>query len=126
MDESRLRELASELEADLPNVIEDEQERRLASADIAAALAKPEGAARSALLKVLRARPETRAWAAARTGDKEPDIVRAIPGLPGAPAAPIGVHYVCPNCDYDLYLDKPTDRPGHCPHDGRALVRADD
>jgi hypothetical protein len=126
MDESRLRELVQELHAELPNVVADEQDQREIAAAIEAALAEPEGAARTALLAVLRARRETRAWAAARTGAEEVDVDRVIPGPAGGATAPTGVHFVCPKRDFDRILSSPTDDPGYCPYDGLRLVRAAD
>jgi hypothetical protein len=128
MDESRLRELVQELHAELPDLVADDQEQRQIAAEIEAALAEPEGAARTALLAVLRARRETRAWAEARTGAQEVDVVRVIPGPAGGATAPTGVHFVCPNPihDFDRILNSPTDDPGYCPYDGLKLVRAPD
>jgi hypothetical protein len=126
MDEQQLRELAEELRRELPHVIEDEEERSRAASEIEDALALPPGQAKAPLLAVLRARPETRAWAATRMRVDAADLYRALTGLPGGPTGPLGVHFICPACDYDTYLDSPTDDPGRCPHDGRKLVRAGD
>ena len=35
--------------------------------------------------------------------------VRLVPGLPGALTDPVGVHFVCPKGDYDVFLEA---RPG--------------
>jgi hypothetical protein len=126
MDEQEMRDLTKALHDELEHVIDDGEERRRTAAEIEAALTLPEGAAKEALLTVLLARPQTRLWAAARTGADEDDLDRAISGLPGAPTAPLGVHVICPNGDYDRYLESPTDDPGRCPYDGRKLVRASD
>jgi hypothetical protein len=126
MDEQQLRELAEALRGELPQAIDDEQERSRAAVEIEHALSLPPGEAEVPLLAVLRARPETRAWVAARMGVDSDDLYRALTGLPGGPTGPLGVHYICPGCDYDTYLDNPTDDPGRCPHDGRKLVRAGD
>jgi hypothetical protein len=126
MREEQLRELATMLRQELPDVIDDAEERAKIRAQIETALALPEGEAKQALVAVLRARPETRTWVAARTGADESDVDRGIPGVLGSTTTPLGVHVVCPNGDYDRYLESATEDLGRCPHDGRKLVRAAD
>jgi hypothetical protein len=126
MDEETLRGLAGALRTELSEVIDDDEERSAAAQELDAALALPEGQGWNELLATLRRRPETQRWAADRTGAGETERTRAIPGLAGATTQPLGVHVVCPNGDYDRYLESPTEDPGRCPHDGRKLVRAAD
>jgi hypothetical protein len=124
MEEERLRELAGTLRTELPEVIDDDEERQAAGEELDAALALPEGEAWNELLATLRRRPETRRWVADRT-DAGEAVTRSIPGLPGTTTQPLGVHVVCPKGDYDAYLESPTEDPGRCPYDGTKLVRAD-
>jgi hypothetical protein len=125
-EEERLRELAGALRTELPDVIDDDDERQAAAAELDAALALPEGQARDELLATLRRRPATRRWAADRTGAAEVDVTRSVTGLAGSTTQPLGVHVVCPEGDYDRYLESPTEDPGRCPKHGRKLVRAGD
>jgi hypothetical protein len=120
MDESQLRAVATELLAELPTVVPDARERGAVRQQLEAALALPEGTAKDALLDALTA-PATRAWADERLGDDD----RGFVGPLGPQTAPLGVHVVCPNRDFDRWLERPTDDPGVCPHDGLALVRED-
>jgi hypothetical protein len=126
MDEETLRGLAGALRTELPEVIDDVEERSAVAQELDAALALPGGQAWNELVTTLRRRPETQRWVAERTGAGETERTRAIPGLPGTPTQPLGVHVVCPNGDYDRYLESPTEDPGRCPHDGHKLVRAAD
>jgi hypothetical protein len=123
MEEERLRELAGTLRTELPEVIDDDEERQAAEEELDAALALPEGEAFDELFATLRRRPETRRWVADQTDAGE--ATRSIPGLPGATTQPLGVHVVCPEGDYDAYLESPAEDPGRCPYDGTKLVRAD-
>jgi hypothetical protein len=125
MDEQELRALANTLRGELPRLIDDEEERRNAAADIETALALPRGRAKDALREVMRARPQTREWVAGQLA-AEPDLDRGIPGLLGSPTGSLGVHFVCPEGDYDRFGESPTDDPGRCPNDGLKLVRAYD
>jgi hypothetical protein len=126
MQEETLRELAGALRDELPEVIDDDEERRAAAGELDAALALPEGEAWNELIATLARRSETQRWMAERTGADTADPTRAIPGLPGTPTQPLGVRVVCPNGDYDRYLESPAEDPGRCPNDGRKLVRAAD
>jgi hypothetical protein len=123
MDEQRLRELAHELRADLAAVVHGGEQRRRVHDDIDAALALPEGEGLRALTKALSQRRETREWVASRESQTETD--RMVPGLLGqVTAVGLGLHVVCPNCDYDRYLESPNEDPGRCPNDGSRLVPA--
>jgi len=126
MQEERLRELGASLRSELGSVIDDENERDTAAAELDAALALPPGEAKDELVDVLRARPQTRSWVAARIQIAELDQLRAIPGLPGISTEPLGVHFVCPKGDYDKYLETAGEEPGRCPYDGLKLVRSGD
>lgn len=123
MDEHELRELAKELRRELASVVDDEAERRRTAAELDGALALPPGQAKQALLQVMRTREQTRTWVQARLGAGA-DRDRGIPGLLGVPTAPLGVHVVCPNGDYDRFLESPDEDPGRCPIDGLKLVPA--
>jgi hypothetical protein len=120
MDEAQLRFLATELLAELEQVVPDAQERSRVQPELETALALPEGTAKNALLDALTD-PATRTWADRRLGDRD----RGIPGTLGPQTAALGIHVVCPNRDYDRWLERPTDDPGVCPHDGLKLVRGD-
>jgi hypothetical protein len=124
MDEEGLRQLAGTLRTELPEVIDDDEERQAAEEELDAALALPAGEAFDELFATLRRRPETRRWVADRT-DAGEAVTRSIPGLPGTTTQPLGVHVVCPNGDFDAYLESPTEALGRCPYDGTKLVRAD-
>ncbi len=128
MDEQKLRDLANELRAELPNLTGDHEENLRTTAGIEGALALPHGQAKDALRDALRARPETRQWVAERTGGDDEDDVRGIGGPPnllGLTAA-LGVHLVCPNGDYDRFAESPDWDPGRCPTHALKLVRAPD
>lgn len=125
MDEQRLRELAQALQADLDAVVHDGEQRRRVHDDIEAALALPEGEGLRPLTTALSRRKETREWVASR--EVQTDTVRMVPGLLGQVTAPgLGLHVVCPNCDYDRYLESPNEDPGRCLRDGSRLVPAQD
>jgi hypothetical protein len=126
MEEETLRELAGALRIALPDVIDEDEERQALAAELDGALALPEGQARDELLATLRRRPATRRWVATRTGAGNTDVTRSITGLAGSTTQPLGVHVVCPQGDYDRFLESPTDDPGRCPNDGNKLVRAAD
>jgi hypothetical protein len=118
MNEAQLRDLATELLAELSAVVPDAGERSRARGRLESAVALPEGTAKDALLDALDD-PATRAWVDDRLGAGD----RGIPGMLGPQTAALGVHVVCPNRDYDHWLERPTDDPGVCPHDGLKLVR---
>lgn len=118
MDEAQLRALATELLAELEEQVADAQERSRVRLQLETALALPAGTAKDALLEAL-ADPATRAWVDKRLGAGD----RGIPGMLGPQTAALGVHVVCPNRDYDRWLERPTDDPGVCPYDGLKLVR---
>lgn len=124
MDEATLRDLAGRLRDDLLVVLPDEHERARAEAELDAALALPDGAAKEALRSVIAKRAETRAWAAASRGGGE-DAERSVPGLPGLTTA-VGLHYLCPQGDFDRFTESAADDPGLCPVHGLRLVRARD
>ena len=127
MDEARLREIAAALREELDEVIEDEEQRAQVSAQLDAALKLPGGSGHAALRSALREQPQAREWVARRMLGWGSDIrVRLVPGLPGALTDPVGVHFVCPKGDYDVFLESPTQDPGRCPNDSTRLVRSDD
>ena len=80
MDETTLRALAAELRGELAHIIPDAAERARVDAAIAAALARPEGEGREALLAALSAHEATRQW----MREREVEHVRSGP-LPGTP-----------------------------------------
>jgi hypothetical protein len=114
------------LRVELPQIVADEEERASILLELDAALELPEGEVERALIEVLKARPDTRAWVAERIEADDLPGDRGIPGLAGTATAPLGVHVVCPNGDYDRYLESAADDPGRCPHDGRRLIVATD
>ena len=118
MDEAQLRTLATELLAELDDHLPEPGERSRVKQALETAMALPPGAAKDRLLDAL-ADPATRAWADKRLGARD----RGVPGMLGPQTAALGVHVVCPNRDYDRWLERPTDDPGVCPHDGLKLVR---
>lgn len=120
MDEQQLRALATTLLTELPGVVDDPEERSRVQQQLETGLALPEGAAKGILISALTG-PATRAWADEKLGDDD----RGIPGMLGSQTAELGVHVVCPNRDYDRWLERPTDDPGVCPYDGLTLVRED-
>jgi len=123
MDEKELRALAMALRDELPRLINDGDERRLADEAIAAALARPPGQGKDALRDAMRARPQTRDWVADQLGTEE-DRVRLI-GLLGSPTVALGVHLICPEGDYDRYVES-ADEVRRCPNHRVKLVVADD
>ena len=126
MEEETLRQLAGALRNELPDVIDDDEDRAAAAAELDAALALSEGQARGELLATLRRREQTRRWVNERAGTDTAEVARSIPGYLGSTTQPLGVHVVCPTGHYDRYLESPTEDPGRCPIDGRKLVRAAD
>jgi hypothetical protein len=124
MEEEQLRELATTL-LDRLGQVEDDDNRRQATAEIEAALALPTGEAKHALLRALRSSPATRRWVREQTDTDAIDELRVV-GLLGRVTGPLGVHVVCPNGDYDKYIESAAEDPGRCPYDGRKLVRAAD
>jgi hypothetical protein len=124
MNEARLRELAETLREELPHVVRDHQERAAIEQDLDAALGRPHGEVEQALVDVLKARPETAAWAAERIEADDFADLRFV-DLPGATTA-LGFHVVCPNGDYDVYLESANEDVGRCPYDGLRLVPAND
>jgi hypothetical protein len=125
MNEEHLRELATTLREELPRVVPDKQVRASVEAGLNTALAQPEGEAEKALAAALRATPETTAWAAERV-ETDALVGLRIVNMPGVPTTPLGFHVVCPNGDYDKYLDSADEDPGRCPNDGLKLLPADD
>jgi hypothetical protein len=127
MQEARLRELATALRGELGEVVEDDEQRARVASKLDEALALPEGEGREALQSALREHPQTREWTARRLpGGKSAGRVRILPGLAGGLTEPLGVHFVCPKGDFDVFLESPTQDPGRCPHHGARLVRSDD
>lgn len=127
MEEARLRELAAALREELDGVVDDDEQRARVAVKLDAALKLPEGEGHAALLGALREQPQTREWVARQmSGWESADRVRMVPGLLGAETEPVGVHFVCPKGDFDVFVESPTQDPGRCPRDGSRLVRADD
>jgi hypothetical protein len=124
VQEQELRDLAGALRTALPDVVADDAARDGVARSLDAALALPDGQAERPLVDVLTSREDTREWVARQIGDA--DVVRLVTGLPGAPTAKLGLYFVCPNGDYDRYLESVSDDAGVCPYDGSRLVRSDD
>lgn len=118
MDETTLRRLATELLAELPDLIPMEAERALVKDAIEAALATSEGQGRTLLLDALSAHPATRAWM--REHGASEDVVRGV-GLPGNPTTPLGLYYVCTKEDDDLVLQTAPAQPPRCPTCGSEM-----
>jgi hypothetical protein len=113
MDETTLRRLASELLAELPDLIPIEAERAPVTDALQAALTTPEGQGRGPLLDALSDHRTTRAWMSERIED----VVRGVT-LDGNPTTPLGLYYVCPEEDEDLLLHTAPAQPPRCPvHD---------
>jgi hypothetical protein len=115
MDETMLRRLATELLAELPDLIPVDAERAPVKDAIDAALAIPEGQGRMPLLDALSAHRVTREWM--REHGASEDVVRGV-GLPGNPTTPLGLYYVCPYEDEDLVLLTAPAQPPSCPVHG--------
>jgi hypothetical protein len=113
MDETTLRRLATELLAELPDLIPIDAERAPVKDAIEAALATPEGQGRTPLLDALSAHRATRGW----MSEHIEDVVRGV-GLPGNPTTPLGLYYVCPHEDEDLVLLTVPAQPPRCPVHG--------
>lgn len=127
MREKQLRELAAGLRKELDEVVEDAAQRALIARKLDAALALPQGDGHEALRSALREQPQTREWVARRiSGSGSAERVRLVPGLPGALTEPVGVHFVCPKGDFDVFRESLPQDPGRCPYDGTRLVRSDD
>ena len=115
MTEDELRQLAEQIRIELPGLIADADERSAVDDDLARALAEPPGDAGPALAEALRSRDAVR--------DRlEADAIR-FPGQSGDPTEPIGVLFFCPNKDYSVVRDVPTDEALLCPNDGAVLQR---
>lgn len=115
MTEQELRRLAEKIRAELPELIPDADERRVVDGDLARALAKPPAEAEPALAQALRSHGAVR--------DRlEADTIR-FSGQSGDPTEPLGVLFFCPNKDYSVIRDAPTDAALLCPHDGAVLQR---
>jgi hypothetical protein len=114
MDETTLRRLATELLAELPDLIPMDAERAPVKHAIEAALATPEGQGRTPLLDALSAHPATRAWMSEHGAGE--DVLRRA--LPGDPTTPLGLYYVCPKDDEDLVMLTVPAQPPRCPVHG--------
>jgi len=115
MTEDELRQLAEQIRAELSELIADTGERTAVDDDLARALAQPPGDAGPALAEALRSHGAVR--------DRlEADAIR-FPGQVGDPAGAIGVLFFCPNNDYSVVRDVPTDEALLCPNDGAVLQR---
>ena len=117
MDENDLRRLAGEARQGLAELIPDEQERARVDEDLARALSEPPGHAKPALLEALRSHDAIRRLVAA-------DTDRGIGPL-GDPISPLAVLYVCPQKDYSVIREGPTEEVLLCPNDGSVLERYD-
>jgi len=118
MDETTLRRLATELLAELPELIPTDAERAPMKHAIEAALATPEGQSRTPLLDALSAHRATRGWM--REHGAIEDVVRGV-GLPGNFITPLGLYYVCTKEDDDLVLQTAPAQPPRCPTCGSEM-----
>jgi hypothetical protein len=123
MDDDELREAAEALRADLPGLVDDAAERAAIEADLALALDQPPRTAHDELRRAIASHAATREWMRRRTSATE-DADRAIGPLGDASAA-IGVLYMCPQKDYSVVREGPTEEVLLCPNDGSVLERYD-
>lgn len=115
MTEEELRDLAEQIRGELPAMIPDDRERARVDDRLARALSQPRGSAGSALTEALRSHEAIR------------DRLEADHDRVAAPAGDsqgvIGVLFVCPQRDYSVVRDRPTDEALLCPNDGSVLAR---
>lgn len=116
MDESTLRQLATELLTELPKEIPDPTERTPISDAIMAALDVPEGESHLQLLDALSSHEATRSWMLTH-GAAPAEVVRGI-DVAGQPTTPLGLYYMCPNEDEDEVLLSVPAQPPLCPVHG--------
>jgi hypothetical protein len=129
MDDDELRQAAEALRADLPGLVDDTAERATIETDLAQALDQPPGRGHDALRRVIASHAATREWMRRRTSATQ-DVDRSIGplssiGLLGDASSAIGVLYVCPQRDYSVVREEPTEEVLLCPNDGSVLERYD-
>lgn len=117
MDETTLRQLATELLTELSTEILDPAERAPVADAITTALGIPEGASRLPLLDALFSHEATRHWMLAH-GAAPHDVIR---GLYGDPTTPLGLYYMCPNKHQDTVLHSVPARPPRCSECGTPM-----
>jgi hypothetical protein len=117
MDEAELRRRAEEVRRDLAELIPDPGERARVAGELARALGEPPGSARPALMEALRSHEAVRRWMA---GDTDRMV-----GPLGDVTSSIGVLYVCPQKNYAVVREVPSDEVVLCPKDGSVLERYD-
>jgi hypothetical protein len=117
MDENELRRRAEEVRRELADLIPDEPERARVDSQLARALNEPPGHAKPALMEALRSHEAIRAWIAA-------DTDRFVSQV-GDVMSPVGVLYVCPEKNYAVVREVPSDEVLLCPKDGSVLERYD-
>ena len=115
MEADELRQLAERARRALPELIPDEDERRLAEGELDRALDEPPPGAKPALIEALRSREAIRRWVAADTD--------RIVGQLGDLTQPIGVLYVCPQKNYTIVRETLVDGELRCPIDDSVLQR---
>ena len=111
---------AAELQAALPGLIVDDDERAAVEAAITAALAASPGSGWEAIRTALESHAETRKWLRRHL---TLEIERAI-DIPGDPTAALGVLFVCPQEDYDFVRETVNQKVPSCPVHHVELVRA--
>lgn len=117
MDEKELRRLAEEVRQELAELIPDEHERARVDSDLARALNEPLGNVKPALLEAFRSHEAIRRWMAA---DTDRAVIQG-----GDVTSQIGVLFACPQKNYTVVREVPTDEVLLCPKDGSVLERYD-
>jgi hypothetical protein len=117
MDENELRRWAEQVRRELAELIPDERERARLDSQLARALNEPPGSAKPALMDALRSHEAIRRRVAA-------DTDRFVSQV-GDVMSPVGVLYVCPEKNYTVVREVPSDEVLVCPKDGSVLERYD-
>lgn len=122
MEEAELRRLAAELLARLPDKV-SEQDRGPVRQELTAALTRPKGEGRRALLTAFRRNADTRQWLREHGSLSADDEERSFNPLDGSPTMDVGYYYRCSKLDNDRMLDAVPATPPLCPVHRIPMVR---